>query len=141
MANEILWLVLVVIFCIVEASTAGLVSIWFAGGALIALISAIAGVNIYVQTLLFLLSSALLLFLLRKIAINSFKFKNEKTNTDRLIGQEVVITETVDNRGQIGKAKINDVEWKVKSESGDVIQKGETATVCKIEGVKLIVSK
>jgi len=139
--NEILWVVSIIFFCIVEASTAGLVSIWFAGGALAALISSMLGANVYLQILIFLIVSGGLLVAMRKVALKSFRIGKEKTNTDRFIGQEIIITETVDNKSQTGKAKINDVEWKVKSDTGEIIQNGETVRICRIEGVKLVVNK
>jgi len=93
------------------------------------------------QILIFLIVSGGLLVAMRKVALKSFRIGKEKTNTDRFIGQEIIITETVDNKSQTGKAKINDVEWKVKSDTGEIIQNGETVRICRIEGVKLVVNK
>ena len=75
------------------------------------------------------------------IHLKTFGNKKEKTNLDRIIGQEVLITRTVDNTAREGAASINDVEWKVKSENGEIIPAGETAKVTDIDGVKLIVTK
>ncbi|MBQ7793044.1 MAG: NfeD family protein, partial [Clostridia bacterium] len=89
----------------------------------------------------FLVVSALCLFALRKAAFKNMKKGKGKTNLDRIIGQEIIVTETVDNTKNSGTAKINDVVWRVKSENGEIIAEGETAAVTDIDGVKLIVRK
>ena len=43
----IVWLVLIVVFLMVEASTVTLVSLWFAAGALAALIAALFGAELF----------------------------------------------------------------------------------------------
>ncbi len=141
MIDSICWIVAIVVFAVVEASTAVLVSIWFAGGALAALVASLFGATVSVQVLVFLTVSAVCLLALRKIAVRNMKLGNGRTNLDRIIGQEVIITETVDNINRQGAANINDVEWKVRSETGELISAGERATVTDIEGVKLIVRK
>ena len=141
MINEICWILAIVVFLILEASASALISIWFAGGALAALIAAMCGVSVPVQLLVFLTVSVVCVILLRRVALKTFGNKKEKTNLDRIIGQEVLITRTVDNTAREGAASINDVEWKVKSENGEIIPAGETAKVTDIEGVKLIIKK
>lgn len=138
---ELFWGVAIVVFAVVEALTAGLVSIWFAVGALAALIGAFCGGGIWVQGLLFIAVSAASFIFVRSRAVKSIKGRKEKTDIDRIVGSEVVITEEVDNKKHSGRASINDVEWKVKSSDGEVIGQGETAVVEKIEGVRLIVKK
>lgn len=138
---ELFWGVAIVVFSVVEALTAGLVSIWFAVGALAALIGAFCGGGIWVQGLLFIAVSAASFIFVRSRAVKSIKGSKEKTDIDRIVGSEVVITEEVDNKKHSGRASINDVEWKVKSSDGEVIGQGETAVVEKIEGVRLIVKK
>ena len=139
--NEIFWIAAIIIFSVAEALTAGLVSIWFAGGALGGLITAALGAELYVQLLVFVIVSAVLVAVFRKVAVRSIKKDGEKTNYDRIIGQEVIISQTVDNSKNVGNALVNDVEWKVKSEDGEIIHSGEKVKVKKIEGVKLIVKK
>ena len=141
MINEICWILAIVVFLILEASASALISIWFAGGSLAALIAAMCGAGVPAQLLVFLTVSVVCVILLRRVALKTFGNKKEKTNLDRIIGQEVLITRTVDNTAREGTASINDVEWKVKSGNGEIIPAGETAKVTDIEGVKLIVTK
>ena len=51
---ELLWIVLLIVFVLGELATIGLTCIWFAAGALAALVMAMAGVNPVVQFLVFL---------------------------------------------------------------------------------------
>jgi len=139
MTNEIFWIAAILLFVALEASTATVVCIWFAGGALVALLSSALGASLKVQIFLFLFVSVLLVVLLRKIAFKTIKGKKSHTNLDRIIGSEVMINEEVNNKLHTGTAFIGDVEWKVKSENGDVILKDETAQVVAIEGVRLVV--
>lgn len=50
---ELLWMVLLIVFVLGELATIGLTCIWFAAGALAALVMAMAGVNPVVQFLVF----------------------------------------------------------------------------------------
>ncbi len=141
MTNEIFWIAAILLFVILEASTATVVSIWFAGGALVALLSCALGASLKIQIFLFLLVSILLVVFFRKIAFKTIKGKKSYTNLDRIIGSEVMINQEVNNKMNTGTAFVGDVEWKVKSENGEVIPKDETAEVVAIDGVRLVVKK
>ena len=141
MTESIFWIVAAVAFAVVEIATSGLVSIWFAGGSIVSLVAALLGAPVWLQIVLFIVVSAVLIILLKNFATEYFKSKNSDTNLDRIVGKEVTITETVDKVNNTGRALINDVEWKVASKNGEIIEKGEVCTVDKIEGVKLVVTK
>ena len=138
---EILWGIAIIVFAVAEALTSGLVCIWFAMGALVALIGAMFNASITTQCILFITVSIVCFVLIRNHAVKSIKLNPEKTDIDRIVGKEVVITQTVDNKANTGCATINDVQWRVKSLDGGIIEQGEIARVEKIEGVSLIVRK
>lgn len=123
MENALIWILIFLVLLIVEATTAVLVSIWFAGGALAAIIALMLGADIKIQIFVFLVVSFVCLLLLRKAAMRSIQKQKSKTNLDRIIGEEIIITGETD-KNKTGTALINDVEWKVKSENGEVILKG-----------------
>lgn len=134
------WLILLVVFIVAEALTVGLVSIWFAGGSLVAMILAVAGVDTIWQIIVFLLVSGLLLVSTRPIAMKYYNNKKEKTNYQSVIGTSVRITEKVDNFNQTGAAFTDGKEWTVRAEDDAVIiEKDMPAVVVAVEGVKLIV--
>ena len=138
---ELLWIIAIVVFLILEGAISGLVSIWFAIGALGGFISSLLGADFIVQITVFVILSVVAFIFVRKWAAKVFDKTAEKTDIDRFIGKQVIITESVNNKKNTGKAVINDVEWKVKSSTDEVIEEGEVATVEKIEGVSLIVRK
>lgn len=136
------WLGLMVILGVCEAVTMQMVSIWLAGGALCASIAAMCGLNELWQIAIFLFVSALLLVTTRPAVKKLMKNnKEEKTNADRLVGQKVIITETVDNIAETGKTVVNGVAWTVRSSGENRIEEGKIVRVEKIEGVKLIVTE
>ena len=139
MAYSLIWIVAVIIFLVAEAVTSVLVSIWFAGGAVAALICSLFSENLTLQIFIFLIISLLCIVFVRNAAMKYFKNSKAKTNLDRIIGQTAYITETVDNLKNTGAVTLSGVDWKVKSESGAIIEKGKPVEIVAIEGVKLIV--
>lgn len=134
------WLVLMIILLIVEGVVPGLVSIWFALGALAALLSAIVGAPLWLQIVWFLLISVVSLVLTRPLAKKYVNSRTTPTNADMLIGQECVVTEAINNLLGLGAVAVGGKIWTARTEEPDVeIPVGQTMTVVRIEGVKLIV--
>lgn len=137
---QYIWLAFVILFVIAEAMTVGLVSIWFAGGALVAMFAAMAGANLGWQMFVFLGISAGLLFATRPLAQKYINNKKEKTNYKSVIGEVAKVTETIDNYNQTGAAFADGKEWTARSTKDNVvIQKDTLVKVTAIEGVKLMV--
>lgn len=136
------WLILMIIFIVAELMTEGLVSIWFAAGALVSLIIACFTSNVIIQIIAFLLVSIVLIFATRPWATKYLNSRTKQTNSDRLIGEEIRIAEAVSNYNQTGTANVHGREWTVRSSDDHVeFSEGEFARVVKISGVKLIVEK
>ena len=134
------WLFAVVIFLIIEALVPGLVSLWFAVGALAALLSAVLGAPLWLQLLWFFVVSVAALFLTRPLVKKFVNGKVQPTNADSLIGKECVVTEGIDNVRALGAVKIRGMEWTARAENDDAhYTAGDVVTVVAIEGVKLIV--
>lgn len=136
-----LWFVAIIAFIVIEASTVQFVSIWFAGGALMAFIASLLGASQGVQWVVFVLSSAILLILTRPLVKKLMNRDAAVTGTDLLIGKTAVMTRDTDNLGDSGEAKADGKFWTAKSLDGEPIQKDTVVTIEKIEGVKLIVRK
>lgn len=133
------WLVAMIVLCIVEASTVGLVSIWFATGALAALIAAAAGGALWMQITLFLVVSGIMLALLRPMIKKIVLPKTTATNADRHLGKTALVTEEINNLQETGSVKLDGVIWTARSGTDEVIPEGTVITVLRIEGVKAIV--
>ena len=136
---KILWLVLLIVFSAAEAVTVGLTSIWFAAGALVALIAALLGWPLWVQLTLFLAVSLLCLLAVRPLARRHLNSRAEPTNADRVIGAEAQVTEDIDNIHGKGAVIIRGMTWSARSEGGGPIAAGAMVRVLRIEGVKVFV--
>ena len=136
----IVWLVLMVVFLAAEASTVSMVSLWFAAGALIALLTALAGGPAWLQTLLFLAVSAGLLLALRPLVKKYLSPQLTATNVDSVVGSTGLVTAAIDNVSAVGQVKLGAMEWTARSTSGQPIPAGTLVKVERIEGVKAFVS-
>ena len=137
---ELLWLVLLILFLVAEASTAAVTTIWFAAGALVAMVAALLGAEMWLQVVLFAVVSVALLLALRPLLKKYIEPRKVKTNIDALIGVQGVVQERIDNLAGTGKVKIGAMEWTARSHTGDPIETGTAITVEKIEGVKVYVT-
>lgn len=135
----ILWIIAAVVFGIIESATVALLTIWFALGAIAAAVAAQFGASIAAQVGTFVLTSAVFLCLtrpfLKKIAVK----KPQKTNVDRFIGVEGMVTEPIDRMSGSGQVKVGGQIWSAVSEDGSPIDKGQVVEVLRISGVKLVV--
>ncbi len=134
------WIVMLVAFVIIEALTAQLVTVWFAVGSVAALIAQMLGAEVWLQWLIFVAVSAIVVVATRPFVKKITKQKAQPTNADRCIGQTAVVTEKIDNISGKGAVKVNGIVWSARSESGNIIEEDTTVTVTKIDGVKLIVN-
>lgn len=136
----LMWLVALIVFAVAEAATVGLVSIWFAGGALVALIAAGLNAPVWLQVVLFVAISVILLALLRPMVRKLSKPHQTRTNADRHIGQNALVTEEINNLEETGAIRLDGIIWTARSEGGQVIPAGTIITVRRISGVKAWVS-
>jgi membrane protein implicated in regulation of membrane protease activity len=136
----IFWLILMVAFLFIEANTVSLVSVWFAGGALVALIAALLQAALEVQVILFIGVSGILLTLLRPILRKYVTPKLTKTNVDAVIGSKGIVLTEINNDLSQGQVKLGAMEWTARSTSGEKLVPGTQIVVDRIEGVKVFVS-
>lgn len=140
--DPFIWLAILAVLLATEAITAGLTTIWFAGGALVAAVASYFGAGLIAQLMLFLCVSLVLLIFTRPAAV---KFMNKgvtKTNAESLIGRKAVVIKTIDNLAQTGQVRISDIEWMARTSSdGIVIPEKAVVIVKEIQGVKLIVEE
>ena len=136
----VIWLILMVLFLMAEASTVSLISVWFACGSLIAMIVSLLGGNYVWQLSLFIMVSALLLLLLRPLVRRYFTPRLTRTNVDSVIGSQGFVTQDIDNEEAVGQVKLGAMYWTARSTSGNPIAKDTLVRVDRIEGVKAFVS-
>ena len=134
------WLIIAGLCVIVESFTLGFFVFWFAVGALFALIVSLFTTNIIIQSVVFVVSSTLLLLLTKPLIKKFVKSpKTKPTNVYSIIGKEGIVLENIDNLNSTGKVKVNGELWSANSDNN--IEKGETIKVLSVNGVKLKVEK
>ena len=140
MDMTVVWLIAMIVLLVVEGVVPGLISIWFALGALAALVSALLHAPLWLQIVWFLVVSIAALALTRPLAKKYINSKTQPTNADMLIGKECVVRESIDNVLGAGAVSVDGKVWTARTESDDTkAQEGSRAVVVRIEGVKLIV--
>ena len=138
--SAIVWLVLLVLFVVAEASTVTLVSIWFAAGALVSLIASLLKAELWLQAALFFGVSGLFLLMMRPWVRTYVRPRIVKTNVDAVIGSTGIVTEEIDNMLSCGQVKLGSMIWTARSATGEVIETGTRIKADRIEGVKVFVS-
>lgn len=138
-APPILWLIVLVLFALLEAATVNLVSVWFAGGALVTLLVSLFSDSLLAQCIVFIAFSVLCLALVRPLVKNNFTPHLRPTNADRFLGMDAIVTEAIDNLSATGQVKVSGQVWSARSDTETPIPAGTTVTVLRIEGVKVIV--
>ena len=135
-----IWLVLLIFFIVVEASTVSVVSLWFAAGALAALVAALLHGGLWLQIGLFAVVSVGMLLALRPVVRKHFTPKLTRTNVDSVIGMEGFVTEPIDNISSTGQVKLGAMAWTARSTDGQPIPVGTRIRADRVEGVKVYVS-
>ena len=134
------WLAALVLFVVIEIATMGLTTIWFAGGALAALVLSLADVSFYVQIGAFFVISIVLLVCTRPLAVKFFNQKRERTNVDSIIGKQAIVVAEINNLKEEGQVMLNGMEWTARAyEEGSIISAGAVVEVKEVRGVKVIV--
>ncbi len=139
---QAVWLLLFIVMVVVELVSMGLTSIWFAGGALAALIVSLPGTGVQVQVVVFLIVSFVLLFLVRPWAKRHFNHGRVRTYAQSLTGETAVVIDEIDNVHAKRRVLIRGQEWSARSAGEpECIPVNTAVRVREISGVKLIVEK
>jgi len=135
------WITIIILMGVIEALTTGIVTIWFMAGALLALICQLIHLPVWIQILVFIVSSLLLLIFTRPLVKRYIDTKKISTNADSLINQIGIVTKSITpfNAGQV---KVKGQIWTAMSiNDQENLNIDEEVLIMKIEGVKLIVKK
>lgn len=137
-----IWLIVLVVLVVIELLTMGLTTVWFAGGALMATIASLAHAPVVVQIILFLVTSALLLYFTRPVAVKYFNKDRVRTNAESLVGRQAIVISEIDNLQGIGQVNVGGMEWSARTRTdGITLPVGAVVIVFAIDGVKLIVEE
>ena len=135
----IFWIIFFIAALMVEAATFALVSVWFAAGALGALITASLGGNLTLQLIVFTLISGILLAFTRPLLKKLFPNKFIPTNSELEVGKTAVVTEAIDNETGEGRVRLGGVNWAAVSADGAKIPAESVVSVTEVRSAKLAV--
>ena len=136
------WLGVIVLAIIAEASTVNLISIWFVPSACIAMILALCNVSLWIQLAVFFTTFLLLMIFIKPLCKKWLGVKPVATNADTLIGLDAVVSEPINNLEAKGQVKVRGQVWSARSaDETAAYTEGEIVRVIRIEGVKLICEK
>ena len=135
------WIIVGVVFLVLEIISPTFFYMWFGIAGFISAISSI-WLDFYWQLAIFVLSSAILLYLTRPIAKKLHeKEPPKKIHLDEIIGKEALVIERIDNSAGKGLVKVDGDIWRAFSSDDSIIEKGEKVRVLKVEGAHLVVEK
>ena len=132
------WLGLSIFFLVVEWMTVELISIWFTGASIVAMILALLNVPLGWQIAAFCVVSVLLIVFTRPVVSRYLKRNESRTNVDSLIGEVATVTKEIlpDERGEV---KVKGQYWLAVARDNNLIESGKKVCILAIEGAKLIV--
>ncbi|MBD5548659.1 MAG: NfeD family protein [Lachnospiraceae bacterium] len=137
-----IWLIIFVACIVIEIITMGLTTIWFAGGALIAAVGAALGAPLWLQIVLFVAVSLVLLYFTRPVAVKYFNKDRVRTNAESLVGKQAIVISEIDNLQGIGQVTVGGQEWSARTTiEGITLPVGSVVVVKAISGVKLMVEE
>ena len=136
-----IWLIIAGICLIIEIITVGFLIFWFAIGALITMVASLFIDNIVIQTAIFVISSAILIFATKPFVKKFVNNQNSiKTNVYSEVGKNAVVIKEIDSINGTGQIKVNGEIWSAIGKDNINIPKDTKVKIEEIKGVKAIVS-
>lgn len=135
------WLAVTIIALVVEFLTSDMISIWFAGGGLVAMILAAFKLQWYIHFPVFLVLSFVLLLCFRKSVMKHLDKGKVFTNADAVFGKEYKLLTAI-SLNNPGTIKVNDIVWNVVCQDDFAeIEAGALVKVIEIKGNKYVVEE
>ena len=133
------WLIIAGLFFIGEIFTAGFLIFWFGIAALIAMCVSFFISDLVIQTVIFIISSVILIFATKPFVKKFVSTKDTKTNAFSIIGKKAIVVKSIDSINSIGQIKVDGQVWSAQGENSIDIEEGSQVEILEIEGVKAIV--
>ncbi len=137
---SVTWLIAFVVFLVVESMTASLTSIWFAGGALAALVAQVCGAPLRPQLAVFVIVSFILFIMVRPFTARYLHRKKTDTNVDSFAGRKAVVKGRIDNEAGTGTAILAGETWLSRAAvEGETFEPNTVVVITSVSGAKLMV--
>ena len=135
---SLFWVIIILVLSIIEVATINLVTIWYVASAIVALITSFFIDSFEIEFSIFVILGTIFLVTTKKTLDKLVKEHHEKTNLDRIVGMEGIVTEDI-SRNRIGAVKVDGKEW--SATANKKISAGEIVKVLEINSTKLKVEK
>ena len=119
-----IWIIIAGVCLIGEILTSGFLIFWLSIGALIAMVVSFFVDSIIVQTAVFVISSAILIFATKPFVKKFAKTKDVKTNAYSIIGKNAIVTKDIDSINGKGQIKVDSETWSALGKDDMNIEKG-----------------
>lgn len=137
---SVTWLIAFVVFLVVESMTASLTSIWFAGGALAALVAQVCGAPLRPQLAVFVIVSFILFIMVRPFTARYLHRKKTDTNVDSFAGRKAIVKGRIDNEAGTGTAILAGETWLARAAvEGETFEPNTVVVITSVSGAKLMV--
>lgn len=138
----VFWLIAAGVFFIIEMATIGFLVFWLGIGALLAMVTSFITDSIFIQALVFVVTSTLLLIFTRPLVNKFIKIPKEiKTNAYSIIGKKGIVISKINNIEGSGQIKIDGEIWSAKSFADEDIPENTEIEIVEIDGVKAVVKE
>lgn len=138
LATAVFWGIALAVLVLIEAMTVNLVTIWFAVGALAALISTRFTNNLLTQIVIFLVVSAVALIISKPFMDKARKMKpTSSVGLERNVGRTATVITTI-TPDEPGRVRLDGVDW--AAASTDVLNPGELCAVVAVGSTTLTVA-
>ena len=141
MSHATLWLILCGACLVTEIFTVSFLMFFPGVGAFLAFLATLLGANLTVQSIVFIVSTALMIIFIRPLVAKLFKTKDVAMNSNALIGKTGVVLKDIKGEDKIGQVKVAGEIWSAVTENDEEILKDAKIKVLSISGVKLIVKE
>lgn len=135
-----IWIIVALIFFIMEIFTPGFAVACLSIGSIGGSIASACGLEFKFQILVFAIATLLAFVLVRPVVLKVFHNKSKEvlTNVDALVGRQAIVSEEIVPIVG-GRVKVDGDDWKAISADGRPVSAGTPVRILKVESVILTV--
>ena len=138
-----IWVIVALIFVIVEIFTSGFAVMCISFGCLFGAATSALDWDVKWQLLAFAVGTVLAFVTVRPLVYKFFYKKSHevKTNADALVGRRAIVTERIEGELHPGRVKVDGDDWKAVSLDAEPVEVGDAVEIAAINSVIVTVKK
>lgn len=138
-----IWVIIALIFVIIEIFTTGFAVMCISFGCLFGAGAAAIGWELKWQLLVFAIFTAVAFLTVRPFVCKLLYKKSHevKTNAEALIGRRAIVTERIEGEFHPGRVKVDGDDWKAISLDSEVIEVGDAVEITALNSIIVTVRK